>query len=161
MGETKSALVSESQARRLIVDYACAIDALELSKWPAFFTDPCLYRITTRQNEEQNMPLSIMLCDNRAMLYDRVEAIEKANVFEPHYYRHILSDSRTVGDSPDGIRAETSFMCVRTMLDGRMTLFAAGVFHDEIVSENGACRFRSRTVVLDASQVDTLIAIPL
>jgi anthranilate 1,2-dioxygenase small subunit len=161
MSEELSTRVLEGQARRLMVDYAAAIDALELSKWPTFFTDPCLYRITTRQNDEANMPLSIMLCDNQAMLYDRVEAIEEANVFEPHYYRHILSDSRVVDSSARGIKAETSFVCVRTMLDGRMTLFAAGVYRDEIVPSEGSCLFRSRAVVLDSSQVDTLIAIPL
>ena len=160
-GDDVSTAVAESQARRLIVDCAYAIDAGELSEWPKFFTDPCLYRITTRQNEEMKMPLSIMLCDNQAMLYDRVEAIEKANVFEPHYYRHILSDSRPLESLPGGLRMETSFICVRTMLDGRMTLFVAGRYVDEIVLDAGRCRFRSRTVVLDSSQVDTLIAIPL
>jgi anthranilate 1,2-dioxygenase small subunit len=156
-----SASVVQSQARRLIVDCAYTIDAGALSDWPKFFTDPCLYRITTRQNEEMKMPLSIMLCDNQAMLYDRVEAIEKANVFEPHYYRHILSDSRVLDSLNDAIRMETSFICVRTMLDGRQGLFTAGRFVDEIVSDKESCRFRSRTVILDSSQVDTLIAIPL
>ena len=73
--------------------YTYTLDEGPLSNWPGLFTDTCLYRITTRLNEQQNMPLSIMLCDNHAMLYDRVEAVEKANIFEPHYYRHILSDS--------------------------------------------------------------------
>src|SRR5882762_8870132 len=98
-----SASAVESQARRLIVDCAYAIDAGALSDWPKFFTDPCLYRITTRQNEEMKMPLSIMLCDNQAMLYDRVEAIEKANIFEPHHYRHVLSDSRGLHATADSV----------------------------------------------------------
>lgn len=156
-----SGSVLEADARRLMVDYAYAIDDGRLSEWPTFFTDPCLYRITTRQNEEQGMPLSIMLCDSQAMLYDRVEAVEKANVFEPHYYRHILSDSRRLPAAGDGLRLETSFICVRTMLDGRQGLFAAGVYRDHVVSDGGRCRFRSRAVILDSSQVDTLLAIPL
>lgn len=154
-------MVSESEARRLMVDYAYTIDDGALGDWPKFFTDPCLYRITTRQNEEAGMPLSIMLCDNQAMLYDRVEAIEKANIFEPHYYRHILSDSRTISREGGMLKQETSFACVRTMLDGRMSLFVAGRYIDEIVPAAGGCLFRARTVVLDSSQVDTLIAIPL
>ena len=56
---------------------------------------------------------------------------------------------------------ETSFICVRTMLDGRMTLFAAGKYADEIVTQGNRWLFRSKTVVLDSSQVDTLIAMPL
>jgi len=157
----KVGTVPESDARRLMVDYVHAIDDGRLSDWPAFFTDPCLYRITTRQNVEQGMPLSIMLCDSQAMLYDRVEAIESANVFEPHHYRHILSDSCATPVACDGLRLETSFICVRTMLDGRQSLFAAGVYRDHVVNVGGRCLFRSRTVVLDSPQVDTLLAIPL
>jgi anthranilate 1,2-dioxygenase small subunit len=151
----------ERDARRLIVDYTYAIDDGKLADWPGFFSDPCLYRITTRENEQNNLPLSIMLCDNQAMLYDRVEAIERANIFEPHYYRHVLSDSVTRKIGADQIEMDTSFHCVRTMLDGRMMLFAAGRYADRIVREDGVCRFRSRTVVLDSSRVDTLIALPL
>ena len=41
---------------------------------------------------------------------------------------------------------ETSFICVRTMLDGRMSLFAAGKYVDEIVDQADRCLFRSKTV---------------
>lgn len=151
----------QTSARTLLAAYTYVLDEGPLSDWPTFFTESCLYRITTRQNEERNLPLSIMLCDNRPMLYDRVEAVEKANIYEPHYYRHILSDSRTLRPTTDSIWIETSFICVRTMLDGRMLLFAAGKYVDEVVADKGNWLFRSKTVVLDSSQVDTLIAKPL
>jgi anthranilate 1,2-dioxygenase small subunit len=150
-----------AQARQLLTAYTYVLDEGPLTDWPTFFAETCLYRITTRQNEERNMPLSIMLCDNHAMLYDRVEAVEKANVFEPHYYRHVLSDSRLLRSTPDSVWLETSFICVRTMLDGRMSLFAAGKYVDEVVTQADRCLFRSKMVVLDPSQVDTLIAMPL
>jgi anthranilate 1,2-dioxygenase small subunit len=150
-----------AQARQLLAAYTYVLDEGPLTNWPGLFTEICLYRITTRQNEERNMPLSIMLCDNHAMLYDRVEAVEKANIFEPHYYRHVLSDSRMLRTTPDSLWMETSFICVRTMLDGRMLLFTAGKYVDEIVAHADRCLFRSKTVVLDPSQVDTLIAKPL
>ena len=56
---------------------------------------------------------------------------------------------------------ETSFICVRTMLDGRQSLFTAGVYRDHVVMDGSRCRFRARSVILDSSQVDTLLAIPL
>ena len=70
----------ETEARALLVNYVYAIDEGPLSSWPTFFCDPGLYRITTRENELRGFPLSIMLCDNHKMLYDRVEAIEKAKI---------------------------------------------------------------------------------
>ena len=149
-------------ARALLVSYVYTIDEGPLSDWPTFFTDPGLYRITTRANVERNYPLSIMLCDNHKMLFDRVEAIEKANIFEPHLYRHILSDSRVLAGNEDEARIETSFMCVRTMVDGgAMTLFAAGKYVDEVVSDAGRLLYRSKVVILDSSKVDTLLALPL
>ena len=153
--------VSEKDARILLRDYAYALDAGRLSDWPMFFTANGLYRITTRQNVEQGYPLSIMLCDNRNMLYDRVESTEKANIYEPHYYRHVISDSQPMESKDGAYAARTSFMCVRTMLDGSTMLFCSGEYLDEVVLEDGVCRFRSKTVILDQSRIDTLIAIPL
>ena len=152
--------INSLQARALLCDYVCALDDGRLAEWPQFFTADGLYRITTRQNHERGLPLSIMLCDNRNMLYDRVEATEKANVFEPHYYRHVLSDSR-MEEKNGALAARTSFICVRTMLDGSTLLFASGEYRDEVVREEGRLRFRSKTVILDQSRIDTLIAIPL
>lgn len=153
--------ITEAEIRQHQAAYAYTIDEGPLSAWPTFFTDPCLYRITTRMNEQRNMPLSIMLCDNQAMLYDRVEAVEKANIFEPHFYRHILSDSRVLSSQDGSMTLETSFICVRSMLDGRMDLFTAGKYVDHVVKQDGRCLFKSKTVVLDHSRIDTLIAIPL
>jgi anthranilate 1,2-dioxygenase small subunit len=158
---SSSSQISEAEARRHQAAYTYVIDEGPLSEWPKFFTDPCLYRITTRMNEQQNMPLSIMLCDSQAMLYDRVEAVEKANIFEPHFYRHILSDCRVLAADARSIKLETSFICIRSMLDGRMDLFTAGKYVDHVVKQDGCCLFSSKTVVLDHSRIDTLIAIPL
>jgi anthranilate 1,2-dioxygenase small subunit len=154
-------LPSLAQARDAIVDYAAAIDDLRLKEWPEMFTDPCLYRITTREILQRGQPLSIMLCDNRAMLFDRVEAIEQANIFEPHLYRHILNDSRRIPGPDDALNLETGFMVIRTMMTGEQDLFLSGKYIDEIIESEGRVLFRSRTVVLDSSLVDTLIAIPV
>ena len=153
--------VNATDARNLLRDYTYALDSAKLSEWPMFFTEQGRYRITTRQNLEQGYPLSIMLCENRNMLYDRLEATQEANIYEPHYYRHILSDSRPMEGKDGAYSARTSFICVRTMLDGSHMLFCSGEYLDEVVREDGALRFRSKTVVLDQSRIDTLIAIPL
>jgi anthranilate 1,2-dioxygenase small subunit len=153
--------VTAAEARALLCDYTDALDDGRLGEWPTFFTETCLYRITTRENQRRGYPLSIMLCDTLAMLYDRIEATEKANVFEPHSYRHILSDSRVLAPASDALTLRTGFLCVRTMADGSAMLFVSGEYLDEVVRVDGACRFRAKTVVLDQSRIDTLIAIPL
>jgi hypothetical protein len=47
------------------------------------------------------------------------------------------------------------------MRDGRMDLFAAGVYLDRVRDEDGVLRFAERIVVCDSSRFDTLLAIPL
>ena len=47
------------------------------------------------------------------------------------------------------------------MRDGRMDLFAAGVYLDRVRDDGGRLRFAERIVVCDSSRIDTLLAIPL
>lgn len=153
--------ITQAEARALLRDYVNALDRGALSEWPGFFVEDGHYRITTRENEARGLPLSIMLCSNRAMLFDRIEATEKANIFEPHSYRHILSDSDVVADADGVLTVRTSFLCVRIMHSGEMMLFACGEYVDEIVRDQGRCRYRAKSVILDSSKIDTLIAIPI
>jgi anthranilate 1,2-dioxygenase small subunit len=153
--------VTLADAQALNCAYADVLDDGELGDWPGFFADTCLYRIVTRENQRRGMPLAIMLCDSREGLFDRVEATEKANIFEPHWYRHILSDAMVLRRDGDALVVKTSFICVRTMQDGAMALFVSGAYVDEIVRVGERCLFRSKTVVVDQSRIDTLIAVPL
>jgi hypothetical protein len=86
-----------------------------------------------------------------------VLALRRANIFERQTYRHIIGLPRLT--DPD--TAETPFLVVRAMRDGRMDLFAAGRYRDRLHDENGMLRFTERIVICDSSHFDTLVAIPL
>ena len=146
---------------RLNADYARAIDDDRLEDWPNFFTDPCLYTITSADNHRRGMPVGIIYADSRGMLKDRVAALREANVFERQSYRHVVGLPAIVGERDGVTRAETPFLVVRIMRDGTMALFATGRYLDDLVEEAGALRFRERVVVCDSSRIDTLLAIPL
>ena len=146
---------------RLNADYARAIDDDRLEDWPNFFTDPCLYTITSADNHRRGMPVGVIYADSRGMLKDRVVALREANVFERQSYRHVVGLPAIVGERDGAVRAETPFLVVRIMRDGTMALFATGRYLDALVEEAGALRFRERVVVCDSSRIDTLLAIPL
>jgi 3-phenylpropionate/cinnamic acid dioxygenase small subunit len=145
----------------LNAEYARAIDDDRLEDWPAFFTDPCLYMITSADNHRRGLPAGVIYADSAGMLKDRVAAIREANVFERQTYRHMVGLPALSGERAGAMRAETPFLVVRTMRDGTMGLFAAGRYVDAIVEAAGALRFRERVVVCDSSRIDTLLAIPL
>ena len=93
------------------------------------------------------------------MLTDRVAALREANIYERQSYRHIVGmPALRPGED---ITAETPFLVVRTMRDGRMDLFAAGVYLDRVREDAGRLCFAERLVVCDSSRIDTLLAIPL
>jgi 3-phenylpropionate/cinnamic acid dioxygenase small subunit len=146
---------------RLNAEYARAIDDDRLEDWPAFFTDPCLYSITSADNHRRGMPVGVIYADSKGMLKDRVAALREANIYERQAYRHVVGLPAIVGERDGAVRAETPFLVVRIMRDGTMALFATGRYLDALVEEAGTLRFRERVVVCDSSRIDTLLAIPL
>ena len=141
--------------------YARAIDDDRLETWPDFFTDPCLYKITSADNHRRGLPAGLMYADSRGMLKDRVTALREANIYERQAYRHLVGLPAIVVGDDGTVRAETPFLVVRVMRDGTMDLFATGRYLDTMVDEGGTLRFRERLVVCDSSRIDTLLAIPL
>jgi anthranilate 1,2-dioxygenase small subunit len=152
----------QPRVAQLNADYARAIDDDRLEDWPGFFAEPCRYTITSADNHRQGLPVGLMYADSKGMLLDRVAALRKANIYERQSYRHIVGLPAILDQTDGALRAETPFLVVRIMRDGRMDLFATGRYLDRIVSEKGdALRFRERLVVCDSSRFDTLLAIPL
>ena len=144
---------------RLNADYAGCIDADRLEEWPGLFLETCLYKITTADNHRRGYAAGLVYADSRAMLQDRVAALREANIYERHSYRHIIGMPAV--RPGDDMSAETPFLVVRTMRDGRMDLFAAGIYLDRVRDDAGTLRFAERIVVCDSSRIDTLLAIPL
>ena len=141
-------------------EYAACIDADRLEDWPGLFVEQCTYKITTADNQRRGYAAGIVYADLRAMLHDRVAALREANIYERQSYRHIVGMPALRPGA--AITAETPFLVVRTMRDGRMDLFAAGVYLDRVEPDtDGALRFAERIVVCDSSRFDTLLAIPL
>jgi anthranilate 1,2-dioxygenase small subunit len=149
------------RVERLTAHYIGCIDQDELENWPAFFTDNGLYRITSRQNAARGLRAGFWYCRGRGMLHDRINSLRRANIYEPHYYRHLVSGIRLVRQEAVGWRFHTNFLVVRTMHSGDMSLFATGLFDDLIVEQEGALFFAEKTVVCDSSRIDTLLVIPL
>jgi 3-phenylpropionate/cinnamic acid dioxygenase small subunit len=146
-----------SRVVALNAEYAAAIDDDRLEEWPRFFVEDCLYKITSADNLRDGNEAGIVFADNRAMLADRVLALRRANIYERQTYRHIVGTPRLIGMDA----AETPFLVVRTMRDGRMDLFVAGRYRDRLRNDAGELRFVERIVICDSSHFDTLVAIPL
>jgi 3-phenylpropionate/cinnamic acid dioxygenase small subunit len=145
----------------LYAAYAGCLDADRLEAWPDFFTADCHYRITSAENYEAGLPLGLIYAASRGMLQDRVRALREANIYEPQRYRHLISGVMPADAAGDAVDVEASFLVVRTMQDGAMTIFAAGRYLDRLVRTETGWKFARKLVVLDSRRIDTLLAIPL
>ena len=147
--------------QELIGAYAETIDEDRLEEWPDLFADPCRYLVISRSNHEAGMRQGVMYAASRGMMLDRVFSIRRANLFEPHRYRHVIGPIRLKGMGGAVARVQSHFIVVRIMGDGATSLFATGRYLDRIDTSGSAYRFQERLVVLDSDKIDTLLALPL
>ncbi|HKS89406.1 MAG TPA: aromatic-ring-hydroxylating dioxygenase subunit beta [Stellaceae bacterium] len=145
----------------LYAAYADCIDDDRLEEWPGFFVEDCRYLITDRDSHAAGLRHGIIYCASRGMLADRVMALRRANIFEPHRYRHLVGPARLGAVANDVAEARANFLAVRIMHDGESTLFATGRYLDRVDVSATPFRFVERLVVLDSRKIDTLLVIPL
>lgn len=157
LGETVRRLELET----LYTEYAACLDSDALERWPEFFVEECVYRVTSAENYDAGLPIGVIYATSKNMLKDRVNALRQANIYEPQRYRHLISGYRIERDGVDTLEVTANFLVVRTMQDGAMTLFAAGRYVDSLVHDATGWRFARKIVVLDSRRIDTLLAIPL
>ena len=144
---------------RLHARYAHALDSDKLEEWPQFFTENGRYRITTAENENRGLPLSVLYAEGRAMMRDRVQSLRHANIYEPQRYRHMLSAVLLEPVDASVVRSIANFSVIRIMQDGDTVIFASGRYLDRIVLPE--MQYEERVVVCDSRRFDTLLAIPL
>jgi anthranilate 1,2-dioxygenase small subunit len=147
--------------QELIGEYAERIDEDRLEEWPELFADPCRYLVISRSNFEAGMRQGVMYAPTRGMLLDRVFSIRRANLFEPHRYRHVIGPIRLKEIVDRTAVVHSHFIVARIMQDGATTLFVTGRYLDRIDISATPYRFSERIVVLDSDKIDTLLAIPL
>jgi anthranilate 1,2-dioxygenase small subunit len=161
--------VTDAERRALIarVDelqeaYAQCLDGDEIERWPDFFVEKGIYRITPRENDDLALPISILSCDGQGMLHDRVFSLRHANIYAKHFYRHILGRPRWLGEGPDASeRFQTNYAVFRTVEHGDTTVYSTGRYLDRVTKREGELRFAEKVAIYDNTWVDTLLVTPI
>ncbi len=154
-------LIARLRAESFLADYYAMIDSDRLEEWASYFVENGSYRVTTRENFDQNLPLSLMSCKGQSMFRDRISALRTANIYEPHVYCHLHGWLRVTDVSRETIGTESSFSVIRTMSEGDTMLFASGRSYYNFRDIDGKLVLSERVIVLDSRQIDTLLVIPL
>ncbi len=141
--------------------YVASIDNDRLEDWPKLFVEDCLYEIIPKENEEAGLPAPLMICDNAAMMRDRVISLRNANIYAQPHYRHFLSGLSCRETGPDTAAMTCSYAVLNTSFEGQSYVYQTGVYHDAVVRTADGWRFKSKRVVYDTLRVQTLLAYPI
>jgi len=156
--------VSAALRARLADLYAAYDDALgdgDYERWPAFFTEACVYKIIPRENYDAGLPMTLMQAESRGMLADRIAAIRKTTLYAPRLVRRLVGSIVLRAVEPDGMRLSASFAVFQTMLNEPSTVFLCGRFYDRVVDDAGELRFAERICVTDSTLVPTSLIFPI
>ncbi|MET0988046.1 MAG: aromatic-ring-hydroxylating dioxygenase subunit beta [Steroidobacteraceae bacterium] len=148
----------------LQLEYLRALDRRDMGAWAECFGDPASYTCTTSENEEQGLPLALMLDDSRERIADRVNYVTRvwAGTFEDYRMRHFVQRLTCVEQGPSVVAVETQFLVAYTTTRGQSEVLATGIYLDTIaLSTKGGAKFRSKKAVLDTAVMPRYLVYPL
>jgi anthranilate 1,2-dioxygenase small subunit len=161
MKTTNEEMMFWYEMHRLQELYVSTIDADRLEEWPNLFTEDCVYEIVPKENADLGLPVGVMHCFGRAMLSDRITYLRKANVFEPHTYRHLTSGLELTLVDADTVETQANYVVVQTLTNGESRVYQAGRYFDRVVHTPQGWRYQSKRAVYDTSRVQTLLVTPV
>jgi anthranilate 1,2-dioxygenase small subunit len=157
------ALLLHHEVDRFNAAYAAALDEQRLADWVEMFTEDAFYIVISRENADKGMPVGLIYCDSKAMIYDRAFALEKTAMFAPRYLRHIVGNLQILGeDQHGGIGARANYVVIQVLYDRPdARLHQVGVYHDVFRRVDGALKLAERRCIYDNLLVDNALCLPV
>jgi anthranilate 1,2-dioxygenase small subunit len=148
-----------AEVHDLLETYGRLLDEDKLEDWVELFTEACRYEIVSRENREQNLPLSLMLCDNKNMLRDRIFSLREANIYNIHRDCHVIGLVRVT--EGEAIAATAPYALFQSNQEGDSRLFSVGRYYLQLVREGERLQIAQQIVVVDTGAIPTLLATPI
>ena len=142
-------------------DYCAVLDSHEIERWPDFFTQDAIYRVTSRENALLDMPVGLVYSEGRDMIRDRALAVAHSQMYAPRHLLHVLGITRVTEESGGVICAQTPFMLLQTLVEGASTVHLVGRYYDRFVREGSRLLLSRREVVHDTEILATSLAYPV
>jgi len=157
------ALLLRHEVETFNASYAAALDEQRLTDWVEMFTEDAFYAVISRENADKGLPVGLIYCDSKAMIYDRAFALEKTSMFAPRYLRHIIGNLQILGPATDGeVHARANYVVIQVLYDRpEAKLHQVGVYHDKFRRIDGALKLAERRCIYDNLLVDNALCLPV
>jgi 3-phenylpropionate/cinnamic acid dioxygenase small subunit len=153
------------QARLAVEDfhaeYCAALDSGEVERWPEFFTEQCLYRVTEFENAEHDLPVGLVYAEGRDMLRDRAVAISRTQMFAPRRMLHLITNVRILAATDEEVIAQSNYLLLQTLVEGSTSIHQAGRLYDRFARNGDALLLKERQAVYDTALIANDLAYPV
>lgn len=149
------------EAAALLARHGQLCDSGRLTEWLDLFAEECSYRIVPRENYDRGLPVTLLQCDNRRQLRDRVVSLLEAMKYNIHTDRHVIGMPVVLERAGGVLKVEASFVILQADAEGVGALFAFGRYFDELVYEGGGLRFKSKVAVIDNFEIPHALSTPI
>ena len=145
----------------LFADYGNCLDEDRLEEWVDLFSAGCTYKIIPRDNYDLNLPLTLMLCENRNMLRDRIVSLREANQFSIHRDRHLITNIKIIPSTKSEFSVTANYAVFQADSEGSGSLFSFGFYDTKIVFINEKPKFYYMDVVVDNWAIPHMLSTPI
>jgi 3-phenylpropionate/cinnamic acid dioxygenase small subunit len=143
-------------------EYCAVLDSGEVEKWPGFFTEDAIYRLTAKENADAGLLVGLVYAEGRNMLHDRAVSIARTQMFAPRYNLHVVGNVRVLQQlSPTEFTAQSNFILLQTLVDGPTTLHLAGRYFDRFVMTDKGLLLKERQAIYDTTMIATDVVYPV
>ncbi|CAH2802992.1 MAG: Ortho-halobenzoate 1,2-dioxygenase beta-ISP protein OhbA [uncultured Paraburkholderia sp.] len=155
------ALIARAAVGDFHAEYCAVLDSGDIERWPEFFTENCLYRVTEYENAVHGYPVGLVYAEGRNMLLDHAVAISRTQMFAPRQMLHFLSNVRILDANDEEIIAQSNYMLLQTLVEGATTLHQAGRLFDRFARNGNVLLLKERQAVYDTAMIANDLAYPV
>lgn len=143
--------------------YIAALDGKDMQGWLATFAGDGSYVCIANENEENGLPLALMMDDCHERLEDRVTYVTKvwAGTFEDYQTRHFVQRIACTAKGGDLYETVSNFTVFYTDSAGNTGILVCGRYVDQIVLGSGGAKLKSRRAVMDTNVAPRYIVYPI
>jgi 3-phenylpropionate/cinnamic acid dioxygenase small subunit len=142
-------------------DYCWTLDCGDVERWPEYFTDDAVYRITARENADAGLPVGLVYADSKAMIRDRAFAIKHTQMYAPRTLQHFVTNVRVLEAKANAIKAQSNYLLLQTLVDGPTTIQQSGRYYDTFARAHGRLLLKERQCVYDTVLIANDLVLPV
>ena len=142
-------------------DYCWTLDCGDVERWPEYFTDDAVYRITARENADAGLPVGLVYADSKAMIRDRAFAIKHTQMYAPRTMQHLVTNVRVLEVKGDAIKAQSNYLLLQTLVDGPTTIQQSGRYYDTFARKGGKLLLKERQCIYDTVLIANDLVLPV